>query len=229
MIGIIGAMDQELEVILKEVKDLKEIKLKIRTFYTGKISGKDVVIVLAGIGKVNAGITTSILLENFDVTSVINIGVAGGQKGVKHKDIVISKEVLYHDVNVTYFNDKPHGQIPGSEPLFYADKILLSKTKSILEKLDIEYKIGKIASGDQFVTKLESVKEVNALYNDIYAIEMEAAAIAHTCTLYNIPFIIYRSISDVIDNEKQHLDFYEFLDEAVKNATLVLKELIEII
>jgi adenosylhomocysteine nucleosidase len=229
MIGIIGAMTEELNVILKEVKDLKEVKLKIKTFYTGKISEKEVVIVLAGIGKVNAGITTSILIENFDVTSVINIGVAGGQKGVLHKDVVISQEVLYHDVNVTYFSDKPHGQIPGSEPLFYADKSLLEKTISIMNKLDINYKVGKIASGDQFITKLESIKEVNAIYEDIYAVEMEAAAIAHACTLYNIPFIIYRSISDLIDNEKQHLDFYEFLEEASENATKVLKELIEVI
>lgn len=229
MIGIIGAMTDELNVILKEVKDLKEIKLKIRTFYTGKISGKDVVIVLAGIGKVNAGITTSLLIENFDVDSVINIGVAGGQKGVLHKDVVISKEVLYHDVDVTYYSDKVHGQIPGSEPLFYADKQLLEKTISILKKLDINYKIGKIASGDQFVTKLESIKEINALYNDIYAVEMEAAAIAHTCTIYKIPFMIYRSISDVIDNDKQYADFEEFLEEASENASKVLLELIKVI
>ena len=141
MIGIIGAMKEELNIILKEVEDLKEIKLRIRTFYTGTISGKEVVRVLAGIGKVNAGITTSILIENFNVTSVINIGVAGGQKGVSHKDVVISKEVLYHDVNVTYFSDKPHGQIPGSEPLFYADKSLLKKTTTIMEKLNINFKI----------------------------------------------------------------------------------------
>ncbi len=229
MIGIIGAMKEELDIILKEVKELEEVKLRIRTFYTGTISGKKVVIVLAGIGKVNAGITTSLLIENFDVDSVINIGVAGGQKGVSHKDVVISKEVLYHDVDVTYYNDKHHGQIPGSEPLFYADKILLEKTKLIMENLDIKYKIGKIASGDQFVHRLDTVKEINAIYNDIYAIEMEAAAIAHTCTLYNIPFIIYRSISDVIDNDKQYLDFYKFLDEAAHNATLVLKELIKVI
>lgn len=229
MIGIIGAMQEELDIILKEVENLEEYQLRIRTFYTGTISGKEVVIVLAGIGKVNAGITTSLLIENFDVTSIINIGVAGGQNGVSHKDVVISREVLYHDVDVTYYNNKPHGQLPGSEPLFYADKLLLEKTILVMNNLDINYKIGKIASGDQFVTKLEKVKEVNALYDDIYAIEMEAAAIAHTCTLYNMPFIIYRSISDVIDNDKQHSDFYDFLIEASKNASLVLKELIEVI
>ena len=113
--------------------------------------------------------------------------------------------------------------------MFYADTNLLNKTISVMDNLDINYKVGKIASGDQFVTKSESVKEVNALYDDIYAIEMEAAAIAHTCTLYKVPFIIYRSISDVIDSEQQHLDYFEFLAEASENATLVLKELIKVI
>ena len=89
MIGIIGAMDEELDAILKEVTDLKEIKLKIRTFYKGYINNKEVVIVKAGIGKVNAAITTTLLIENFKVSSIINIGVAGGQGGVEHKEVVI--------------------------------------------------------------------------------------------------------------------------------------------
>ncbi len=229
MIGIIGAMNEELEAIIKDLKELEEIKLKVRTFYKGKINGKEVVIVLAGIGKVNAAITTSLLIENFDITAIINIGVAGGQNGVKHKDVVISSEVLYHDVDVVSIGKYVRGQMPGSDALFYADKELLNKTKQILNKLHFDYKIGKIASGDQFVYSKEKLKEVNELYNDIYAVEMEAAAIAHTATLYNVPFIIYRSISDLIDNQNQDNDFYEFLIDASRNATLVLKELISVI
>lgn len=229
MIGIIGAMQEELNVILKEVKDLKEIKLRIRTFYTGTISGKEVVVVLAGIGKVNAGITTSILLENFNVTSVINIGVAGGQNGVSHKDIVISKEVLYHDFDVTKFGKYKIGQVPGMESLFYADNTLLELTKNAVEKLNIKYKIGKIATGDQFIYSKDSITKLNNEYDDVFAIEMEAAGIAHAATLYKVPFIILRSISDLIDDETQDNDFDEFLEEASKNAALVLKELIEVI
>ena len=229
MIGIIGAMQEELNVILKEVKDLKEIKLRIRTFYTGTISGKEVVVVLAGIGKVNAGITTSILLENFDITSVINIGVAGGQNGVSHKDIVISKEVLYHDFDVTKFGKYKIGQVPGMEALFYADNTLIELTQNVIEKLKIKYKIGKIATGDQFIYSKDSISKLNNEYKDVFAIEMEAAGIAHAATLYNVPFIILRSISDLIDDETQDNDFDKFLEEASKNAALVLKELIEVI
>ena len=229
MIGIIGAMNEELEAILKEVKDIEEIKLKVRTFYKGKINEKDVVIVQAGIGKVNASITTSLLIENFDVKHIINIGVAGGQNGVKHKDVVISKEVLYHDFDVCTDTEGVRGQVPGMEPLFYADEELISKTKKILNNLRFDFKIGKIASGDQFVWSTETIKEVNKLYNDIYAIEMEAGAIAQTATMYNIPFIIYRSISDILGDEDQENDFYKFVVEAAHNASLVLKELIRIL
>jgi adenosylhomocysteine nucleosidase len=229
MIGIIGAMSEELAVILQEVNNLHEEKTKIRTFYTGQINNKEVVVVLAGIGKVNAGITTSILIENYPVTSIINIGVAGGQKGVKHKDVVISSEVMYHDVDVTNFGKYAHGQVPGMDSYFVADKDLVAKTKSVMDKLKFNYKIGKIASGDQFIYCADKIVEINKIYNDIFAIEMEAAAIAHTATLYNVPFIIYRSISDVIGDESQANDFNKFLQEAAKNASLVLSELIKVI
>jgi len=229
MIGIIGAMEIEIETIKKSVKNLTEINKGVRTFFVGQIENKDVVIVQAGIGKVNAAVTTSNLLENFNVDCIINIGVAGGQNGVKHKDVVISTEVLYHDVEVTSFGTYVHGQMPGHTPTFIADKDLIDITIQVLENTNISYKLGKIASGDQFITSEDKIKEVNALYNDIYAVEMEACAIAHTATLYNVPFIIYRSISDVLGDESQSEDFNKFVELASINASLVLSKLIKAI
>jgi len=229
MIGIIGAMSVELEKIKSQVSNLKEINKGIRTFFTGTINDKEVVIVQAGIGKVNAGVTTSLLAENFDVKYIINIGVAGGQKSVKHGDVVISTEVLYHDADVSRFGDYVRGQIPGSEATFKADDNLLNKTKEILDTLDFPYVVGRITSGDQFVYQKETIKLVNELYDDIYAIEMEAAAIGHVATIYNIPFIVYRSISDVLDDETQAHDFDKFLEKASTNATIVLEKLIEVL
>lgn len=226
MIGIIGAMPEEISTILSEMQDMVEVKSTIRTFYKGLINNHECVVVLAGIGKVNAAITTSLLIENFHVDAIINIGVAGGQKGVSHTDVVISSEVLYHDVDVSSFGSYIHGQIPGSNPLFYADTKLLDKTKKVLAEMHINYHVGKIASGDQFVYNKSKIEKVNSMYDDILAIEMEAAAIAHTATLYNVPFIIYRSISDLLDDETQHLDFDVFLKTAADNATMVLKELL---
>lgn len=227
MIGIIGAMEVEIELIKTLVNDLQEVKKGIRTFYVGTINQKDVVIVQAGIGKVNAAITTTLLIENFDITSIINIGVAGGQNGVAHKEVVVSTEVLYHDVDVTNFGKYVHGQMPGHTPTFIADKDLINKTQTILEKLSFNYHLGKIASGDQFVYSKDTVKKINALYNDIYAIEMEAASIAHTASVYDIPFIIYRSISDVLDDVDQANDFELFVKDAANNAAKVLVLLIE--
>jgi len=229
MIGIIGAMAEELIEIKKHISNLKEHQTKVRTFYTGKINSKDVVVVQAGIGKVNAAVTTSILIENFDVDAIINIGVAGGQKGVSHKDVVISTAVTHHDVDVTNFGSYVHGQVPGLDALFQADQTLLTKTKDVLEKLNLSYKVGKIASGDQFVYSSDKLVDINKTYNDIYAIEMEAAAIAQTASIYNIPFIVYRSISDVIDDENQSDDYNVFLEEASLNASQVLIELIKVI
>lgn len=228
MIGIIGAMKIEIETIKEATQNLQEVQKGIRTFFTGTISGKDVVIVEAGIGKVNAAITTSKLIEHFDVDLIVNIGVAGGQKGVKHKDVVISTEVLYHDVDVTAFGSKYiHGQIPGHEPTFIADESLITKTIQVLQNHSLPYHVGKIASGDQFVTSKDTIEEVNKVYTDIYAIEMEAASIAHTASVYNIPFIIYRSISDILDDETQGEDFGTFVEAASNNASIVLRELLK--
>ena len=230
MIGIIGAMEIELETIKKSVKNLQEVSQGIRTFYTGQIEDKDVVLVLAGIGKVNAAITTSKLLEYFDVDYLINIGVAGGQNGVKHKDVVISTDVVYHDVDATCFGSKyVRGQVPGMPATFVADKTLLTKTIQVLDESHLPYQIGKIASGDQFVISKETIKEINDLYNDVYAIEMEAGAIAHVCTIYNVPFIVYRSISDILGEESQDMSFDKFVEDAALNASKVLSKLIEVL
>lgn len=230
MIGIIGAMTQELNMIKTKIENIEEITIGIKTFYKGTIKGKDVVAVLAGIGKVNAAITTSVLIENFSVSSIVNIGVAGGQNGVHHKDVVISTEVLHHDVDVTAFGSTyVHGQVPGMIPSFKADAGLIDKTEFILQETNIPYIKGRIASGDQFITSSDKLKEVNKLYDDIYAVEMESAAIAQTAYLYSVPFIIYRSISDILDDKTQHEDFYKFVDHAANNAALVLEKLIEVI
>jgi adenosylhomocysteine nucleosidase len=229
MIGIIGAMDIELTEIKKYVSNPKEIKHGIRTYTKGQIKGKDVVLVLAGVGKVNAAITASKLLEDFPITHIINIGVAGGQNGVSHKDLVISTEVLYHDVDVTSFGTYQHGQVPGMEPFFVADPTLLEKTREILQTSNVPYRFGKIASGDSFVTKKQSIQSVNTLYDDIYAIEMEAAAIAHTATLYQTPFLIIRSISDLLDDDNQSQDFQTFVQEASVTAATILGKLLEVL
>lgn len=227
MIGIIGAMPEEIERVLFYMEDAFTLEHASRTFYQGTIHGHHVVVVLAGIGKVNASITTTLLLEQFDVDVVINIGVAGGMNGVDALDIVVSRSVLYHDVDVTSFGDVVAGQIPGLEPEFLADEELIDAATYVLEHLGYPYHIGRIASGDQFVYSSDFLFDVNQLYDDIYAVEMEAAAIAHTASLYNVPFIVFRSISDVLDAETQGDDYEEFMIKAADQVNDLLLALLD--
>lgn len=227
MIAIIGAMEVEIATIKTTMQDLKSVSHRVRTFYQGTIHGHDVVLVQAGVGKTNAAVTTSLLIEHFDVDTIINIGVAGGQNGARHKDLIIGKEIVYHDVDVTDYSDYVRGQIPGQDASFHADERLIDEATSILVKQDVSYKVGRIASGDQFVLDSAIVKPINDLYDDIYAIEMEAAAIAHVATLYGVPFLILRSISDVLDDATQAEDFYTFLHDAADTAASFLVSLLD--
>jgi adenosylhomocysteine nucleosidase len=227
MIGIIGAMPEELERVLFYMEEPEVIEHAARTFYQGRIHQHDVVVVLAGIGKVNAAITTTLLIEHFDVDLVVNIGVAGGQKGSNHLDIVIGRSVLYHDVDVTYFGNYLPGQMPGHDAEFFADQDLVEQSAVILEKLDYPYHIGRIASGDQFVYTSDFLQPVNDIYDDIYAVEMEACAIAHTASVYDVPFLIFRSISDVLDDDSQSEDFQEFLVKASEQVSDLLLALLD--
>lgn len=228
MIAIIGAMEEEIAIIKKSIRNLNVIEHHTRTFYQGTIHNQGVVLVQAGIGKVNAAITTTILLEKFSVRGIINIGVAGGQYNVSHKDIIISESVLYHDVDAQGFSKYVAGQIPGEDPEFASDKILLQLAEMALEKLQLSYKIGRIASGDQFVYDSHKISSVNSLYPNIYAIDMESAAIAHVANTYRKPCIVIRSISDVLDDETQAHDFEHFVQEAADNAAQLLLTMLDI-
>lgn len=230
MIGIIGAMPEEIERVLFYMKDSMVMEHATRTFYQGTIHSHQVVVVLAGIGKVNAAITTTLLLEQFDVDLVINIGVAGGMNGAEHMDIILGHSVLYHDVDVTYFGSYLPGQVPGEDAEFTADEELLHIASTLLERLEYSYHIGRIATGDQFVYSSDDLDAVNEVYHDIYAVEMEGGAIAQTATLYNVPFLVIRSISDVLDDDTQQEDFQEFLvkaSERVSDLVLALLDEVE--
>ena len=229
MIAIIGAMEVEIATIKATMQDLQSVSHRVRTFYRGTIHGHDVVLVQAGVGKTNAAVTTSLLIEHFDVDTIVNIGVAGGQNGACHKDLILGREIVYHDVDVTDYSDYVRGQIPGQDASFHADERLIEQAVSILGKQDVSYKVGRIASGDQFVLDSAIVQPINDVYDDIYAIEMEAAAIAHVATLYDVPFLILRSISDVLDDATQAEDFYTFLQDAADTAATFLVSLLDAI
>lgn len=224
--GIIAAMSEELEILLKDM-DLEDKKVKANmTFNKGKLWGKDVVAVVCGIGKVNAAICTQILASEYNVDKIINVGVAGGiGKEIYPGDIVIADNLVEHDMDTTAFGD-PHGQIPRMDTFdFKCDAALVEAAKKACNSLgDIHTFVGRIVSGDVFVADIEKIQWLEKEFSAL-SCEMEGASIAHTCYLNNIPFVVIRSISDNANNGA-HMDFEKFTPIAVKNSTALLKEML---
>lgn len=226
VIGIIGAMDEELEILLKEMK-LEETKVKANMrFNLGKLYDKNLVVVRSGIGKVNAAVCTQILIDDFGVDKVINVGIAGGiGKDVYPGDVVVANNLVQHDMDTTAFGDEI-GQIPRLDAYdFKCDKELVDKAKVACDNIK-EHKsfIGRIVTGDQFVCDTERIKWLNEKFEAL-ACEMEGGSIAQVCYLNNIPFVVIRSISDNANNGA-HMDYEKFAPIAIKNSTEILKSMI---
>lgn len=227
MIGIIGAMDEEVEQIVAVMEvEREEVKAQM-TFKAGKLGGKEVVIVRSGIGKVNAGVCTQILVDDFGVDYVINTGIAGSLKSrIDIADIVISDDVLHHDMDATGFG-YALGQIPRMDTLsFKADSRLIELARLSCEKAvpEIGVHVGRVVSGDQFISDKE-VKEKISENFDAYCTEMEGAAIAQAAYLNKVPFVILRAISDKADDSAT-MDYPAFEKQAIRNSVLLLKELV---
>lgn len=223
--GLIGAMDEEIAFLLEKMTDKKEHIIANSLFVEGKINDQAVVLLKSGIGKVNAAMATTILMERFQPNVVINTGSAGGfSHNLSVGDIVISQEVVHHDVDATAF-DYEYGQVPRLPATFKADQQLLNRTKHVMEQLDLNYEVGLIATGDSFMSDEAKITRLKEIFPDTLAAEMEGAAIAQVCYQYNVPFIIIRAISDVAGKDSP-VSFEQFLDRAAKNATQIILHLL---
>lgn len=226
MIGIIGAMEEEVESIKEHMVIKKEKQIVDGKFYIGTMKDKEVVLLQGGIGKVNAAICTTLLLTNFDISYIINIGSAGGlQENQEVGDVVISTGVLHHDVDVTAFG-REIGQVPGYPTIYEADTKLLASCQSVLHTLQIRSHQGLVVSGDQFIAKEEQVLKIKNAFPRALCSEMEAAAIAQTCYKFNMSFIIMRSLSDVYGKGESAMQFDEYLKIASKNSALICQSLL---
>lgn len=228
MIGIIGAMNEEIIELKEVMEDIQEEKKVNLTFYKGILKGKEVVLVECGIGKVNAAICTTLLINHYKVDKVIFTGVAGGvNPAIEVGDMVISTELIQHDFDTTAFGNE-HGVIPRMETsIFKADETL----KRVAEEVALE-KFGRgkvwtgvILSGDQFVASGDKITWLRETFNG-ECTEMEGAAVAHVCSLFNTPFLILRSISDKA-NHDANVDFAEFVHLAAKNSKEILEGILE--
>ena len=227
MIGIIGAMEEEVAA-LKEAMEIEEVVEKASmTFCKGVLCGKNVVVVRSGIGKVNAGICAQILVDRFDVDILINTGIAGSlNAAIDIGDMVISTDAVHHDMDATIFGDEI-GQVPRMAVRYFpADKELVEKAKAANEKAnpDIKTFTGRVATGDQFVASKE-VKEKIVNNFGAYCTEMEGVGIAHAAYLNNISYVIIRAISDKADNSAT-MDYPEFEKQAIVHSVRLVKELL---
>lgn len=229
MIGIIGAMAEEVAAIKNHMQIDHETVIADVHFFQGHIGQAQVVLVQSGIGKVNAAVSTTLLCQLFHPTSVINTGSAGGfQSHQNVGDLVISSEVHHHDVDVTVFGYAP-GQVPSMPATFKAEQVLIDIAHHCLTELDITAHHGPVASGDKFMTKDEHISEARATFPNTHAVEMEAAAIAQVCHRFNIPFVVVRALSDIA-GKASPMTFEEFLPLAAENAAqLIVKMLPQVL
>ncbi len=225
-IGIIGAMEIEI-ARLKEITSVVSVKNIVGLdFYMGTLYGNSVVLVRAGIGKVNAAICTQVLIDHYAVDVIINTGVAGAvEKGMQIGDIVISDDAMQYDMDTSACGDEV-GVIPGlPESIFKADDELIKRAYAAVENLGYTAHIGRIASGDRFVNSPELKEYIWKLFR-AKCCEMEGGAIAHTCYLNKLPFIIIRVISDNAD-EGTSVNYETFCNEAADKASSVVADIVK--
>lgn len=225
-IGIIGAMSVEVKDLAASLDGAKAVPLNGLVFTTGNLSGKEVVVVQSGVGKVNAALCVQMLADHFQIEGLINTGVAGAIDPRLHVgDFVVSTDAIQHDVDATYFGYRP-GQVPGMEmAAFKADEGL---AKAIQESYALagsswhgKMLAGRIASGDQFISEKAKKQQISSLFHPL-CVEMEGAAIAQACTVNRIPFTIIRCLSDTADEagSRAEYDFNE-TEMASRSASLV--------
>lgn len=206
-VGIIFAMEEELNAFKDKVKVVNEKKIYDLTFYQTLVNDIDVILVLSGVGKVNAARTTQVLIDFMNVNYIFNVGVAGNvSKSLDICDIVIGSSVVQHDFNLKAFN-RNRGEIPDIGTFIDSDEYLISISLKSLNGA----KKGVIASGDIFCNDLAMKEKINKEFNAL-CVEMEGASIAQVCYLSKVPFVIIRSISDSLNGNEMEYD--KFLNES---------------
>jgi adenosylhomocysteine nucleosidase len=226
MILVIGAMEQEINVFKSMIDEMSELTISGVLHYKGTYVGKEVILMLSGVGKINAAINTTVIFENYAISHVINIGTAGGiSKQLSFGDVVVSSKVVNHDVDITGFG-RAMGELPDQPIYFESNQDLVDKVMKIKDQLLTNIHLGLIATGDQFVHTVEKMEHILSSFPESMACEMEAYAVGRVSHKYKTPFIVVRSISDLVFLE-QGYDFNTYLDIASKNSTTILTELIK--
>lgn len=223
-IGLIFAMKEELEESLKKMTFKEEHRVYDLIIYECEIYNKKCFLIESGIGKVNSARATQVLIDSMKVDCIINVGVAGSiSKKVKKCDVVIAKDLVQHDYDLTSF-DYEKGVIPNVGKFIKCDEDLLKLSKKISTSSNVFW--GTIASGDIFVSENKMGEKINSKFNAL-CVEMEGAAIAQVCYLCKIPFIVIRAISDSPYEEDNNITFDEFLKVSSETVSEALLQLLD--
>lgn len=226
LIGIIGAMEQEVATLRQQLLNLETTRLGNCIFYTGELSNCRVVLVQSGIGKVASAVATTLMIQHFAPNAVINTGSAGGfDPELDVGDIVISSEVRHHDVDVTAFGYEL-GQVPQMPAAFLPHDLLVRAAEQSIANLGFcKTKKGLITTGDSFICDPERIAIMRQQFPTMLAVEMEGAAIAQSCYMLNTPFVVIRSLSDIAGKESPQ-SFEAYLEVAAKNSSAMVKQLL---
>ena len=226
-VAIIGAMEQEITLLQSRIAQPQHEKIAHVAITRGTLAGKPVLLAQSGIGKVNAAITTAILLEKYQAACVINTGSAGGlQGGMKQGDVVVGIQTAHHDADATAFG-YAIGQLPQMPARYEADAALVEHAARAAIAFDgAAIHRGLIVSGDQFINHPDKIARIRAHFPDALAVEMEAAAIAQTCYQFARPCVIIRALSDLADGEAEY-SFETFLQMAATHSAEMVENLVK--
>ena len=229
-VGILGAMDQEIALLKKQINVTDTYKFAHLEYYVGNLHGVEIVLVKCGIGKVAASVATTVMIDRFAPDYVVNTGSAGGfDAELDIGDVVIATGVQHHDVDVTHFGYK-RGQVFGMPDIYPTDVSMVDAAVNAAHQIThTRVKKGLICTGDSFIGEDEPVARLKTLFPDMSAVEMEGAAIGQTCFMLDTPFLIIRSLSDIAGKESS-VSFPEYLEQAGKNsAQLVMGMIAELV
>lgn len=222
MIGIIAAMQEEIDELVALMENVKILEVSHISFYQGILHHQEIMLMKSGVGKGNAAMATTVLLDRYHPNYIINIGTAGGLIPDENiLDIVVSEDIVQHDYDTSGIDG-----VEGIGLYFQSDSELRTICKNVLSDLNKPYHCGLIASGDQFVCEDEQVQKLMARFPNAICAEMEAGAIAQVCSSYQVPFIILRSLSDNACKQNSHMDFLEYVTHASKASAIVCKQIV---
>jgi adenosylhomocysteine nucleosidase len=224
MIAIIGAMDEEVAAIRHRMTEVNPTVIAGISFVKGRLGQKDVVLFQSGIGLVNAAMALTLASQHFKLTAILNVGTAGGlHEDLQVLDLIAADKLTYHDFDISIFGN-PRDFSEANRMVFHADPALLSLLQTLNQSERLF--IGPLVSGNQFIGSSTQVNDIRKHYPEALAVEMEGAALAHVASKLNIPFLVIRSISDLVLHPRNEMTFEAYLAKASERSARLCEQLL---